>query len=94
VFAEIVQRSLFMWLPLPSVTHKPLELTSQYAEPLTIVHIPGGDGDLGGAGGGTGSGGGEGGGTRGMGADGGSDVLAQMVKPPLVTEPSVLHDMV
>ena len=73
VVALTVHRSLLPWLPVPSVTHVPLLVTWQYAEPEDTVHMvpaaTGGDG-LGGGGMAAGS------------------VEPQIVKPPAAAEES------
>ena len=44
----IVQRSLLLWLPGPSVTQLPLFESWQYALPLVMTHMAGGAGGSGG----------------------------------------------
>ena len=81
----IVQRSLLLWLPGPSVTQLPLLESWQYALPLITTHMLGAAGGSGGGvggGGKIGSGGGGVGGDGAAGGDGGLAAEAQMVKPP------------
>ena len=80
-------------LPTPSVTHAPLLVTWQYAEPDTTDHIW--PAATGGAGEYTGGGGeGLGGGGAMLGGIERGSAAPQIVKPPPATEKSASHEIV
>ena len=89
----MTQLSELAWLPTPSVTQVPPLVTWQYVLPLTTRQnqpdgVGGASDEIGGGGDG------DGGGGEAIGGSVPAAAVAQMIKPPYVTEPSVYQEIV
>jgi hypothetical protein len=84
ISARIVQASLGLYVPMPSVMHMPSDETEQYDGPKTTVQRDDGDGD----GSGDGSGDGGEGGSEGKGGCGSSAMVCALAKPTTMVRKS------